>query len=100
MREFDEFTYYDKQSKERVPTCPIPWSYRWQKDEEDNWQSIPYSQVRRYREGGLCCPIPQDHRSPRLDGQNYIALTNFFAKKNHPDWHELKAVPIIFYEAP
>lgn len=89
--ELERFTAYDKASKERVPCCPVPWSYRWQKAPDETWQAVPYSEVRRFRDGGgLSCPIPEDHRSPRLSGDSYFTMAAFFAKKNHPNWVELK----------
>jgi putative transposase len=93
LLELADFSAYDKTTKERVACCPIPWSYRWQKGDDDAWQAIPYSQIRRHRDGAPCCPIPQDHRPPRLKGDSAMSLNTFFAKKNHPDWAELKACP-------
>ena len=94
LLELNDFSAWDKKSKTRVDCCPLPWSYRWQKDDDDEWQAIPFSQVRRYREGGLCCPIPQHHREPRLSGESRIALNDFFAKKKHKDWQELQGCPM------
>jgi putative transposase len=93
LLELADFTAYDKASKTRVPCCPVPWSYRWQKAKDDSWQAIPYSQVRRHRDGALCCPIPQDYRPPRLSSESSLSLNTFFAKKNHPNWPELKDCP-------
>lgn len=92
--ELAAFSAYDKGSKTRVPCCPLPWTYRYQKAQDDSWQAIPYSEVRRFRDGGLCCPLPQDHRPPRLIGDSYESLTKFFTKKNHPNWLELQGCPI------
>jgi putative transposase len=94
LLELDRFTAYDKASKERVPCCPVRWSYRWEKGPDGSWQAVPYSEVRRFRDGGLCCPIPEEHRSPRLSGDSYFTLAAFFAKKNHPNWPELKGCPV------
>lgn len=94
LQELDRFSAYDKGSKARVPCCPLPWSYRWQKAEDESWLAVPYSEVRRFRDGGLCCPIPEDHRSPRLSSDNYFTIAAFFAKKNHPNWPELQSCPI------
>jgi putative transposase len=91
--ELAAFSAYDKSSKTRVPCCPLPWTYRYQKAQDDSWQAVPYSEVRRFRDGGLCCPLPQDHRPPRLIGDSYESLTRFFAKKNHPNWLELQGCP-------
>ena len=93
LEELHAFTYYDKLSGERVPCCPVPWQYRWQKAPDDTWQTIPYSEVRRHRKAGLSCPLPQDHRQPRLTGDSYMALSAFFAKRNHPNWPELQGCP-------
>ena len=93
LQELDRFSVYDKVSKERVPCCPVPWSYRWQKEEDGSWQAIPYSEVRRFRDGGLCCPIPEEWRTPRLNGDSSLSLNVFFAKKNHPSWPELQGCP-------
>jgi putative transposase len=93
LQELDRFSAYDKASKTRVPCCPVPWSYRWQKAPDDSWQGIPYSEVRRFRNGGLCCPIPEEHRRPRLNGDSYFTIAAFFAKKNHPNWSELQGCP-------
>jgi putative transposase len=93
LQELDRFSAYDKASKARIPCCPVPWLYRWQKAEDDSWQAIPYSEVRRFRDGGLCCPIPEEHRPPRLSGDSYQNLTVFFSKKNHPAWPELQGCP-------
>ncbi len=92
LLELNDFSAWDKKSKTRVDCCPLPWSYRWQKDDDDEWQAIPYSKVRRYREGGLCCPIPQHHREPRLSGESRIALNDFFAKKKIRIGKSCKAV--------
>jgi len=92
--ELDRFSAYDKGSKARVPSCPVPWSYRWQKAPDDSWQAIPYSEVRRFRGGGLCCPIAEEHRPPRLSGDSFMAMTVFFAKRNHPNWPELQGCPV------
>jgi putative transposase len=94
LLELADFSAYDKVSKTRVPCCPVPWSYRWQKAEDGTWQAIPYSQIRRHRDGWPCCPLPQDHRPPRLTGDSYQSLSTFFSKKNHPDWAELKDCPV------
>ena len=83
LQELDRFSAYDKTSKQRVVACPVPWSYRWQKAEDDSWQAIPYSEVCRYRDGGLCCPIPEEHRQPLLNGDSALSLNTFFAKRNH-----------------
>jgi putative transposase len=91
--ELAAFSAYDKASKTRVPCCPLPWSYRWQKAPDESWQAIPYSEVRRFHDGGLYCPLPQDHRPPRLNGDSGLSLNVFFAKKNHPNWPELKGCP-------
>lgn len=93
LQELDRFSAYDKASKARVPCCPVPWSYRWQKAPDDSWQAIPYSEVRRFRDGGLFCPIPEEHRPPRLSGDSYFTIAAFFAKKNHPNWPELWGCP-------
>ena len=93
LQELEQFSAYDKGIKERVPCCPLPWSYRWIKADDESWISFPFSEVRRYRNGGLCCPIRQVHRPPRLNGDSYFSLTSFFAKKNHPNWAELKSCP-------
>jgi putative transposase len=94
LQELADFSAYDKASKTRVPCCPVPWSYRWQKADDGAWQAIPYSQIRRHRDGWPCCPLPQDHRPPRLNGDSSLSLNTFFAKKNHPNWPELKDCPI------
>lgn len=94
LQELDAFTAYDRTSKARVPCCPIPWSYRWQRGPDEAWQAVPYSEVRRHRRAGLSCPIPQLHRAPRLTGDSYMALTAFFAKRNHPTWAALQDCPI------
>jgi putative transposase len=91
--ELAAFSAYDKGSKTRVPCCPLPWTYRYQKAQDDSWQAIPYSEVRRFSDGGLCCPLPRDHRRPRLNGDSALSLNVFFAKKNHPDWPELQGCP-------
>ena len=102
LQELDQFSAYDKASKERVPCCPVPWSYRWQKAEDESWQAIPYSQVRRSRDGGLCCPIDagrtaeadaKPYLQTKLTGDSGLSLNVFFAKKNHPNWSELKGCP-------
>ena len=94
LQEFDQFSgAYDKESKKRAPCCPLTWSYRWIKADDESWISVPFSEVRRYRNGGLCCPIQQDHRTPRLDKDSYFSLNTFFAKKNHSNWVELKSCP-------
>ncbi|MFM9103700.1 MAG: RNA-guided endonuclease TnpB family protein [Cyanobium sp.] len=95
LLELADFSAYDKASKTRVPCCPLPWSDRWQKAEEGGaWQAIPYSQIRRHRDGWSCCPLPQDHRPPRLGGDSFMAIAAFFAKRNHPNWPELKDCPV------
>lgn len=93
LQELDDHSAYDKASKTRYACCPVPWSYRWKKADDDSWQPIPYSEVRRHRKAGLSCPIPQDHRQPRLTGSSYQSLTAFFAKRNHPNWPELQGCP-------
>lgn len=93
LRELDAFSGYDKHSKARVPCCPVPWSYRWQKGPDDAWQAIPYSEVRAYRKAGLSCPIPQTYREPRLANDSAFGLGAFFAKKNHPNWAALQGCP-------
>lgn len=93
LQELDSFSAYDKGSKARVPCCPVPWSYRWQKAPDDTWQAIPYSQVRAYRKAGLSCPIHQVYRSPRLANDSAFGLAAFFAKKNHQSWPELQGCP-------
>jgi putative transposase len=93
LRELDAFSAYDKASKTRVPCCPLPWSYRWERGSGDAWQAIPYSPVRRFRDAPLTCPIPQPWRQPRLDNDSYFSLAAFFSKKNHPTWAELQGCP-------
>jgi putative transposase len=100
LQELDSFSAYDKASKARVPCCPLPWSYRFSKPTEATpapagqaWLCFPYSEIRRHPRAGLCCPIPQDHRPPRLSGDSYQSLTGFFSKKNHPNWPELQGCP-------
>ena len=93
LQEFDAFSHYDKASKERVPCCPVPWSYRWQKAADDTWQPIPYSEIRTHRKAGLSCPIPQQHREPRLTNDSAFGLSAFFTKKNHPTWADLQGCP-------
>lgn len=93
LQELDAFSAYDKGSKARVPCCPIPWSYRWQKAPEDSWQPIPYSIIRQGRKTGLSCPLPQSYRQPRLDNDSYFSLASFFSKKNHPAWTDLQGCP-------
>lgn len=107
LMELDSFTAYDKVSKERFPCCPLPWSYRYVKPNDDpeqwpygalppkgeKWLHFPRSEV-LFREGVLgSCPIPQDHRSPRLNGDSGLSLNTFFAKKNHPNWVDLQGCP-------
>ena len=93
LQELDRFSAYDKGSKTRVPCCPVPWHYRWQKAPDDSWQAIPCSEVRSHRKAGLSCPIPQYHRTPRLANDSHFGLAAFFAKKNHPNWPELQGCP-------
>ena len=93
LMELADFSAYDKASKTRVPCCPVPWSYRWQKAADDSWQAIPYSEVRRHRKAGLSCPVHQDHRAPRLGNDSPFGLAAFFAKKHHPNWPELQGCP-------
>jgi putative transposase len=93
LQEYDSYGYYDKGSKARVPCCPVPWSYRWQKASDDTWQAIPYSEIRTHRKAGLSCPIPQVYRDPRLANDSPFGLGAFFAKKNHPSWPELQGCP-------
>ena len=93
LQELVAFSRYDKGSGERVPCCPVPWQYRWQKRSDDTWQAIPYSEIRRHRKAGLSCPLPQAHRQPRLSGDSALSLNVFFAKKNHPNWPELQGCP-------
>jgi putative transposase len=90
LQELDHFSAYDKGSKARVPCCPVPWAYRWQKTTDESWQAIPYSEVRRFRDGGLCCPIPEEYRQPKLSGDSSLSLNVFFAKKNHPNWADFQ----------
>lgn len=90
LQELEAFSRYDKASGSRVPCCPVPWGYRWQKAADDSWQAIPFSVIRTHRKAGLSCSIPQDHRQPRLSGDSYQGLSAFFAKKNHPSWPELQ----------
>ena len=93
LHELEQFSIYDKGSGIRVDCCPLPWSYRWIKADDESWISVPFSEVRRYRNGGLCCPIPEEHRQPRLNGDSALSLNTFFAKKNHPNWADLKSCP-------
>lgn len=93
LQELKAFSAYDKLSKARVPCCPVPWEYRWQKSTDDEWQAIPYSTIRTHRRAGLSCPIPQQWRTPRLTNDSYFSLAAFFAKKNHPAWPELQGCP-------
>ena len=93
LQELDAFSAYDKASKARVPCCPIPWSYRWQKAPDDSWQPIPYSTIRQHRKAGLSCQLPQTYRQPRLDNDSYFSLASFFSKKSHPTWADLQGCP-------
>lgn len=93
LQEFQAFTVYDKVSKTIVPCSPVPWSYRWQKADDGSWLPIPYSTIRAHRKAGQSCPIPQPHRTPRIANDSYFTLAAFFAKKNHPDWAELRGCP-------
>jgi hypothetical protein len=90
LQELDQFSAYDKASKERVPYCPVPWSYHWQKAEEESWQAVPYSQVRRFRDGGLCCPVDagrtaeaeaKPYLQTKLSGDNALSLNVFLPRK-------------------
>lgn len=97
MQELDQFTYFDKEAKERAPCCPVPWSYRWRKVDPDDknspWERRICSDIRTHERAGLSCPLPQDYRKPRLSSFSYQALTSYFAKKNHPNWPALQACP-------
>ncbi len=100
LQELDSFSAYDKASKTRAPCCPLPWVYRYVKPTDDtpapageSWLRFPYSEVRRHSRAGLCCPIPQDYRPPRLNGDSSLSLNTFFAKKNHKAWIELQGCP-------
>lgn len=93
LQEFDAFSAYDKAGKAYVPCCPVPWSYRWQKAQDDSWQPISYSAIRQHRKAGLSCPIPQPYRQPRINSDSYFSLCAFFSKKNHPAWADLQGCP-------
>ena len=94
LQELDRFSAYDKASKARVPCCPVPWAYRWQKATDESWQAIPYSEVRRFRDSGLCCPIPEEYRQPKLNGDSSFSLSVFFSKKNHPNWADFQGCSV------
>ena len=66
LKELEAFSAYNKADGESALCCPIPWEYRWQKGDDEEWVAIPYSSIRRYKGGPYSCPIPQPYREPRL----------------------------------
>ena len=85
LKEFEAFSHYNKHDKTYAPCCPVPWEYRWQKSDDDEWIAIPYSTVRPFKKAGLCCPLPQAYRQPKLDRDSEYSLTPLFAHKLHGD---------------
>ncbi|MEM9116937.1 MAG: type V CRISPR-associated protein C2c8 [Cyanobacteria bacterium P01_F01_bin.56] len=90
LKEFEAFAHYNKHDKSHAPCCPVPWEYRWQKGDNDQWIAIPYSTIKPFKKAGLCCPLPKTYREPRLDRDSEYSLTPLFAKKLHPDkpWYQ------------
>lgn len=93
--ENDTFSAYCKDDKTRHGCCPLPWEYRWQKEDEV-WSPIPYTQIAYRKPYRQYCPIPQYWREPRLDQPSQFSLAKYFAHKRHPDKPWLKTVPSGF----
>ena len=89
LKEFEAFSHYNKHDKAHAPCCPVPWEYRWQKGDNDEWVAIPFSRIAAGKQRRLCCPIPQPYRQPKLDRDSEYSLTPLFAHKLHPekDWY-------------
>ena len=96
LKELDEFSVYHKKDKVYYPCCPLPYEYRWEKDEDGQWKAIaPYSQISDKR-GYLFCPLPQYGKIPELKSGNFYALSNWFTQQNHPDKKWFTAIPSVF----
>lgn len=68
LKEFEQFCRYNKQDKAYAPCCPIPWRYRWIK-QDDQFTPIPYSQTgfkHKWGEYRQSCQIPQYYREPAV----------------------------------
>ena len=93
LKEFEAFSHYNKHDKAHAPCCPVPWEYRWQKGDNEEWVAIPFSRILVSRKGGLCCPLPQGYRQPRIDRDSEYSLTPLFAYKLHEDKPWLRECP-------
>jgi hypothetical protein len=84
LQELDQFSAYDKASKERVPYCPVPWSYHWQKAEEESWQA-PNNLIRgglqalgvawKEYKSGKKDSMGRTRKPPRFKGQKFPITT-------------------------
>ncbi|NEZ65650.1 transposase [Leptolyngbyaceae cyanobacterium CCMR0082] len=93
--EYTEFSGIDG-----APCCPVPWSYRWAKDKNDKWISVPYSKFAMRRNGGRqCCPVPRYYKEPRLDQPSLYSLQQYFGKKRLPKNHSIQPIPILIARA-
>jgi len=93
LKEFEAFSHYNKHDEAYAPCCPVPWAYRYIKGDDDQWVSVPYSNVREYKKAGLSCPLPQQYRDPQLDRDSEYSLTPLFAHKLHEDKPWFRACP-------
>lgn len=93
--EREDFMPWDKASKSRVPACPI-WGFVQVPSGKKANLLISKGKYADATEG--ICPLPQDHRPPRLDCSRQdknpeYTLKGFFTKSNHPNWPELQGCP-------
>ncbi len=95
LKEFDAFSHYDKFSKSQVACCPLPWQYRWTK-EQDRWIAIAYTPIAFLKPYRSFCPLNQDWKEPRLTNATAFGLAAYFAHKRHPDKPWLQAIPTSF----
>jgi putative transposase len=93
LKEFEAFSHYNKHDKAYAPCCPVPWEYRWAKDEQDQWVGIPYSSIQQFKGGSYSCPMPQPYREPALDRDSEYSLTPLFAHKLHEDKPWFRSCP-------
>lgn len=89
LKEFENFSRYNKHDKAHAPCCPINWEYRYiPNPDADGYVSVPFSRIGfkpKYGEYRQSCPIPQPYRQPRLDRDSEYSLRKLFAYKLHPD---------------
>jgi putative transposase len=89
LKEFENFSRYNKHDKAHAPCCPVNWEYRYiPNPDADGYVSVPFSRIGskpKYGEYRQYCPIPQPYRQPRLDRDSEYSLRKLFAYKLHLD---------------